>query len=105
MSDTEKPKALTQAQIKQKVADDTGLTSKQVGEVLAALTNVTVSELNRVGQFTLLGSVKLTVSDKPATEERTMFSHMLKKDIVVKAKPASKTVKSRVLKDLSDKVV
>lgn len=105
MTDAAKEKALTQAQIRQQIAEKTGFTAKQVSEVLSALGETAVNELNRAGSFTIQGLVKFSVKQKPATEEVTKYSAMLKRDVLHKAKPASKSVKVNVLKELKDGVV
>lgn len=102
-----KPKALTQNQIKQQLAEQTGLTAAQTGEVLKALAKIAANELNRGGvmAFTIPGLIKLTVTEKPATAAGPKYFAMLKREVNVPAKPASKVVKARVLKDLKDSVV
>lgn len=99
-------KPLTKSQLKAKLAEKTGLPAKQVAEVLDALAEVAVAEVNRkgVGSFTIPSLCKVVVVNKKATPEKKMISPLTKTEITVKAKPARRVVKVRPLKALKDAV-
>lgn len=101
---SDKPKALTKTQLHQKVADKSGLTTKAVAEVLANLEAICLDELKTKGIFSLPNMVKLNAVVKPATEEKQKLNPFTKQMMTVKAKPATKVVKARVLKNLKDAV-
>lgn len=97
-------KAMTKAQVKTKLAEQTGLAAKQIGEVLDGLTDLATAQLKSVGVFTVPGLVKLTKKLKPATAERQGIDPFTKQPKTFKAKPASNTVRSRPLKAVKDAV-
>lgn len=97
-------KAPTKSEIYAEIAETTGLTKKQVGEVFDALSGIIKKNLGARGpqQFSLPGLAKFVVKKKPATKARKGVSPFTGEEIVFKAKPASKTVKIRPLKALKD---
>lgn len=97
-------KAPTKSEIYATVAEETGLTKKQVGEVFDSLSGIIKKNLGARGpqQFSLPGLAKFVVKKKPATKARKGVSPFTGQEIVFKAKPASKTVKIRPLKALKD---
>lgn len=97
-------KAPTKSEIYATIAEDTGLTKKQVGEVFDSLSGIIKKNLGPRGpqQFSLPGLAKLVVKKKPATKARKGISPFTGEEIMFKAKPASKTVKIRPLKALKD---
>jgi nucleoid DNA-binding protein len=106
MTDNAKPKALTKGQTRTKIAEATGLTAKQVGEVLDALNDTVASELQRVSAFTLHGLAKFTKVVKPAVAGGVEKPNPFKpgEKIITKDKPESKAVKVRPLKDIKDAI-
>jgi nucleoid DNA-binding protein len=100
------PKPLTKSELRQRIAEETGLSAKQVGQVLDSLGNTCGKELNRkgVGVFTVPGLVKIKKVIKPATKEKKMISPFTKLEITVKAKPARNVIKVRPLKGLKDSI-
>lgn len=99
-----KKKAMTKSQLRSKLAEDTGLTAKQVASVLDGLTVVALQQVKSVGSFTVPGLVKLTTTHKKATPERTGLDPFTKTEKVFKAKPARTVAKARVLKAVKDAV-
>jgi len=97
-------KSLTKSQLLSEVAERSGITKKQVGEVLDALRDVVVEQLKGKVPVTLPGLLKLTLKDKPATEARPGKNPFTGEDIMIKAKPAFKAVKALPLKALKDAV-
>jgi nucleoid DNA-binding protein len=101
------PKAMTKAAVTQEVAEATGLSKKQVGEVFAALAATIEKQLGKKGPgvFNLLGLLKLKTKRMPATKERQGPSPFDKTKIVTfAAKPARTVVKARALKTLNEAV-
>lgn len=101
-----KIKAATKTEIVSAVAEKTGLTKKQVTEVLDALANQVKKDLGKRGPgvFTIPGLVKLKVHRKPATKAREMKNPFTGEMITVKAKPARNVVKASALKAVKDMV-
>lgn len=101
------PKPLTKTEIYANIADATGLTKKQVGEVFDALDAQIAKSLTGRGapkMFTLPGLCKITLQHKPATKEREGINPFTKQPAIFKAKPAKTVVKVRPLKKLKDMV-
>ncbi len=97
----------TKAEIQRTIAEQTGLTKKDVAAVFDALQEQirkNLSGRNAPGQFVLPGLLKMTVRKKPATKARPGKNPFTGEDIIIKAKPASKTVKVTALKGLKDLV-
>jgi nucleoid DNA-binding protein len=98
-------KAMTKAAVIKEIATDTKLTSKQVNDVLDALTGLVKKELSKKGPgvFTIPGLVKLKTVHKKATKERKGPNPFKPgEDMVFKAKPARTLVKPRALKTLNE---
>ena len=94
----------TKAQLLGEIAEETGLTKKDVAAVFDSLRGIMQRHLKprAAGTFTLPGLLKLTVAKKPATKERKGVNPFTGEEMVFKAKPASRTVKARVLKGLKE---
>lgn len=94
----------TKAQLLSAIAEDTGLTKKDVAAVFDSLNDNIHRHLKprSAGTFTLPGLVKLTVLKKPATKERQGTNPFTGEEMTIKAKPASRAVKARILKGLKD---
>lgn len=99
-------KPMTRAQIVSTIADDTGLTRKDVGAVFESLNKTIKKSLGRSGPgvFNMNGLVKVTKVSKPATKERPGVNPFTGEAIMIKAKPARKVVKVTALKALKDMV-
>lgn len=109
MAKTAKPaaaKPATKSEIYAKLADKTGLSKKQVGEFFGALEDVIKGELGKKGpgSFALPGLCRMNVVVKPATKARKGINPFTKEEVMFKAKPASKNVKIRPLKNLKELV-
>lgn len=103
---TEK-KPPTKSQLFGDLAERTGLQKKQVSQVFDELQDIigkNLSGRNAPGQFTLPGLAKMTVKKKPATKQRKGRNPFTGEEITIAAKPASKTVKVRPLKNLKELV-
>jgi len=99
---TKKPP--TKSQLYASIADKTDLSKKQVGEVMDALGDEMVKSLKKNQAFTLPGVAKMVVKKKPATKARPGRNPFTGEEIMIKAKPASKTVRIRPLKNLKDSI-
>ena len=94
----------TKSEVFGSIADKTDLTKRQVTEVFDELQGVIKKSLRSNGLFTLPGLAKLTVKRKPATKSRPGVNPFTGEKITIKAKPASKTVRIRPLKNLKEMV-
>ena len=104
-AETKKPP--TKSEIYSTIADETGLTKKDVAAVFESLSAQIKKSLggrNASGMFTLPGLLKMRVVKKPATKERKGVNPFTGEEMMFKAKPASKTVKVAALKGLKDMV-
>jgi nucleoid DNA-binding protein len=96
--------APTKSQIVATIADQTELTKKQVAAVFDALNGVMKKSLKGAGTFTLPGVAKMRVVKKPATKAREGVNPFTGEKMMIKAKPASKKVRIRALKNLNEMV-
>ncbi len=102
---TKKPP--TKSEIYTQLADDTGLTKKDVAAVFESMSGLIEKNLGgrgAPGMFTLPGLLKMRVVKKPATKARKGVNPFTGEEMMFKAKPASKTVKVAALKGLKDMV-
>lgn len=99
--------AMTKSQIMAELADNTGLSKKEIGNVFDELANLMERHVKKraVGHFTLPGLMKVQVVRKPATKARKGINPFTGEETVFKAKPARNVVKVRPLKKLKDMVV
>ena len=97
----------TKSQILGELAEDTGLTKKEVGAVLDALGELALRHLRKKGsgEFTVpsLG-IKLRRVIKPARKARKGVNPFTGEEIMIKAKPATTSVRATPLKALKDAV-
>lgn len=98
--------AFTTAQVISTIAENTGLTKKEVKSVLDALGDVMARHLKKgaCGLFKFLNYFKVSVVKKPATKARNGINPFTGEETVFKAKPASRKVKVRPLKRVKDMV-
>ncbi len=96
--------APTKSQIVSAVAAQTDLSKKQVGAVLESLGGQMKKALKSGGVFTLPGVCKMRVVKKPATKAREGVNPFTGEKMMIKAKPASKKVRIRALKNLNEMV-
>jgi len=106
-----KPRAIkdrqTKSQILAAIAEDTGLTKKEVQAVFKATKDLAARHLTArgSGQFTVpeLG-VKLVTKKRPARKAGTVRNPFTGEMVKVEARPAGLSVRARVLKALKDVV-
>lgn len=105
---TKKPagKPPTKSEIMRKIADDTGLTRKDVNAVFESLQSQIKKNLGRRGPgvFSVPGLMKIKVVRKPATKARKGINPFTGEETIFKAKPARNVVKVTPLKGLKDMV-
>jgi nucleoid DNA-binding protein len=101
---SDKPKPMSVAQLRQAVAEATGISVQQAKAALEALNNIAIEQTNSIGSFTVPGICKITKTHKPATPEKKMISPLTKQEITVKAKPAHNKVKVRPIKSLKEAI-
>ncbi len=95
----------TKGEVYSTIAEKTQLTRKQVAAVFDELSALIKKNLSRGPQaFTVPGLCKMVVKKKPATKARMGINPFTKEQVMFKAKPASKTVRIRPLKNLKDMV-
>ena len=101
---TQKP--MTKTEILASLAEDTGLTKKQVASVFEELAKLIGKNLGRRGPgiFNVPGMMKVKVVRKPATKARKGINPFTGEETVFKAKPARNVVKVLPLKGLKDMV-
>ncbi len=99
-------KALTKSQILSAIADDTGLTRKDVSAVFDSMGGLIKKSLGRrgAGTFTVPGLMKIKSVKKPATKARKGINPFTGEEMMFKAKPARKAVKVLPLKGLKEMV-
>jgi len=99
-------KPRTKSEILRTIAENTGLTRKDVVAVFDEMAALMKKDLGRRGPgvFTVAGLVKCRVVKKPATKARKGINPFTGEEMVFKAKPARKVVKATPLKGLKDMV-
>ncbi len=99
-------KAYSKTQILNEVAANTGLTRKQVADVLGEVDALVQRHIKArgAGSFTMPGLLKITTIKKPARRARKNVPNPFKpgETMNVAAKPAQTVVKIRALKRLKD---
>lgn len=103
---TRASKVRTKGEVYTNIADNTGLTRKQVASVFDALCGMMGQDLGKSGPeiFALPGLAKFTVVHKPATKARKGINPFTGEETMFKAKPARNVVKVRALKGVKDMV-
>lgn len=86
------------------IAEETGLTRKQVSSVFDSLSSQIGKSVGKKGPgiFVVPGLLKITIKNKPATKARKGIDPFTKEERMFKAKPASRQVKIKALKNLKD---
>ena len=99
-------KARTKSEIFRTIAETTGLTRKDVVSVFEEMTALMKKDLapRGPGVFTVPGLIKCRVVKKPATKARKGINPFTGEEMMFKAKPARKVVKTTALKGLKDLV-
>ncbi|TXS96567.1 integration host factor [Parahaliea maris] len=95
---------MTKSQIVANIAETTGLSKKQVGDVFGELELLIERSIKKrsVGEFTLPGLMKITTVKKPARKARKGINPFTGEETTFKAKPASVAVKVRPLKKMKE---
>jgi nucleoid DNA-binding protein len=95
---------MTKSQIVGSIAESTGLSKKQVGDVMGELETLIERSIKKrsVGEFTLPGLMKITTVKKPARKARKGINPFTGEETMFKAKPASVAVKVRPLKKMKE---
>jgi nucleoid DNA-binding protein len=95
---------MTKTQIVGAIADTTGLTKKQVGDVMGELEKLIEGSIKKraVGEFTIPGLMKIMTVRKPAVKARKGINPFTGEETMFKAKPASTAVKIRPLKKVKE---
>jgi len=98
------PKPPTKSQIHSQIADDTGLSKKDVAAVFESLEDMIKKNLKPRGPqaFNVPGLMKIVVKKRPATKARKGRNPATGEEIMIPAKPAKKQVKVRALKGLKE---
>lgn len=106
MQQTETKKYLTKQKLLQHIAKNTGLSKKNVNSVFEELIDVIKDHMKKNGpeKFILPGLLKLTIKNVPEQKEKIGFNPFTKKEMKFKAKPESRKIKVRLLKNLKDMV-
>ena len=99
-------KPMTKTEILNALAAETGLSKKDVGNVLNQLGALIGKNLGKrgPGTFSVPGLMKVKVVRKPATRARKGINPFTGEETVFKAKPARNVIKVRPLKNLKDMV-
>jgi nucleoid DNA-binding protein len=106
MADKKAAKPRTKSEIFAELAERTKLTKKQIAEVFEALTDLIHQDVKKkdLGIFTLPGLLKIKRVERKARPARMGRNPATGEEMMIKAKPASKTVKAFPLKSLKDSV-
>src|ERR1700722_12650057 len=99
---SDKPKAATKTEVYTALATSTGLTKKQIGTVLDALTAFIQSQIGKKGPglFQLPGLLKIKRHLKPKQAARMGRNPKTGEEMQIAAKPARTVVKVLALKNL-----
>ncbi|HIH2763690.1 MAG TPA: HU family DNA-binding protein [Candidatus Azoamicus sp.] len=106
MQNIEIKQYLTKQKLLQHIANNTGLSKKNVNSVFETLAETIKNHMKKDGpeKFILPGLLKLTIKNVPEQKEKIGFNPFTKKEMKFKAKPASRKIKVRLLKNLKDMV-
>ena len=98
--------AYTKTQTLAEIAENTGLSKKDVANVVEELSLLIQRHIKKggCGKFTMAGLFKIQTTRKPATKERKGINPFTKEEAVFKAKPARTVIKIRPLKRMKDMV-
>ncbi len=95
---------MSKTQITSTIAENTGLTKKDVNAVFEELSVLMEGHLKKrgAGTFTMPGMFKVVTKHKPARKARKGINPFTGEETMLKAKPASTQVKVRPLKKMKD---
>ena len=96
--------AMTKSQIYAALAEETGLSKKEVTAVMDAYTSLIERHVkkNGAGEFKMPGLFKVRVIKKPAVKARKGVNPFTGEEMMFKAKPARNVVKILPLKAMKD---
>ncbi len=96
----------TKTQTLIEIATNTGLTKKDVSNVVEELSSIIERHIKKraCGKFTMPGLFKIQTTRKPATKARKGINPFTKEETIFKAKPARTVIKIRPLKKMKDMV-
>lgn len=99
-------KPMTKSEILGSIAEETGLSKKDVSSVFESMAALMGKDLGRRGPgvFTVPGLMKVRVVRKPATKARKGINPFTKEETTFAAKPARNVVKITPMKALKDMV-
>ena len=94
----------SKTQLLSDIADNTGLSKKQVGAVIEGLGDVVERHVRKgaAGEFVLPGMLKIKTIKKPAQKARKGINPFTGEEMMFKAKPATVKVKILPLKALKE---
>lgn len=97
---------MTKSGVIKAITDVTTVSKKDVVAVLECLTNVIENHVKSRGPgvFVMPGLMKISVVKKPARAARKGINPFTGEEIMIKARPAYKTVKIKALKKLKEMV-
>jgi nucleoid DNA-binding protein len=100
---TPSSKRRSRGDVVRSIAEGTELKPRQVKDVLEGLAALMAADLSKrgSGEFNLLGLVKLRTVNKPATPARKGRNPFTGEEMMFKAKPASRKVRARALRNLN----
>jgi len=98
------PKPPTKSQIHSQIAEETGLSKRDVAAVFDSLEALIQKNLKPRGPqaFNMPGLMKIVVKKRPAAKARKGRNPATGEEITIAAKPAKKVVKVRALKGLKE---
>jgi nucleoid DNA-binding protein len=93
----------TRGDVVREVADATELKPRQVKDVFEALSSLIAADLSKkgCGEFNFNGLMKLKTVNKPASPARKGKNPFTGEEMMFKAKPASRKVRVRALRNLN----
>ncbi len=96
-------KRRSRGDVVRQIAAGTGLKPRQVKEVFEGLQALMAADLSKrgCGEFNVLGLIKLRTVNKPATPARKGRNPFTGQEMMFKAKPASRKVRARALRNLN----
>jgi nucleoid DNA-binding protein len=95
---------MTKSQMFMTIAEDTGLTKKQVAEVVDSLTDIIAGHVKKggAGAVNVAGLMKIKTVVKPATKARKGINPFTGEEMMFKAKPKSTKIKILPLSKLKE---
>jgi DNA-binding protein HU-beta len=104
-TDGKKAGALSKSALVNAVVEASGdVSRRQVKAIMEAIVAIGHRELKKNGIFTVPGFAKFRVVKKPATKAREGTNPFTKQPMTFAAKPASKSVRARPIKQIKDAI-